>query len=151
MVAVRIGSTYRVHGCVVRVVRHDTVQGAHVVESADGRTSYVDFSRTRRVERVATTLAKRRPCQLYLMKLGPRTYKAGCTSNLPQRLKAARTWSTGVKVVATKTIDGETWSERERHMLQQLRDHGVQGGGKEVFHLPTPEAVEHAKRALRRS
>ena len=164
MNSIKVGATYEVTRGTrkqsLRVLGRDDVQKSWVVCPAQGGPStYFDFKNSHRLQRVSSRAAKivkrkadpTSTCLLYVMKVADNVYKAGCTSDLAKRVKAAETWCPEVKVVATRRIPGEVtnnWRMYELALLKHMKTMNPTSFGKEVARL-TPSQLEEVKSFLK--
>lgn len=126
------------------LVGYDAIQKAWIVER-NGTRTYRTFSADDLLQiRKHTGKSETSDCSIYLMRIGPDTYKAGCSSNLHKRLKAAKTWCPDACIVAKRKVSNTaSWRRAEMAFLKTLTS---RVGKSEVVRLTQPELKVTAQR-----
>ena len=149
------------HECVFRsgqrhtvtVVGYDPVYNCHIIETDRGKRQFLDSKHCAHIKRVRSGKTPRsRPACLYLLEIGDGVYKAGCTRNLQQRIRAAKTFCERVQVVATRELKARhAWREYETRFMSILTQLCKSNGqaGKEVFVMEA-NAAKAAARMMQR-
>lgn len=122
-------------------------------------SSRVAFRRSPRLKEAYRAGKTSRPLKtsettLYIARTGSGIYKIGCTDNLKQRMRMAKTWCEEVRLIATREVPVSSsgkWREYERklHSRFEASRCARPNGGKEVFRFSAQEkdrAVSYIRR-----
>lgn len=141
------GRVYSLGGKRFRLISYDDIQRAWVIE-CNGVRQYKEISSRDMSKLRYSSTRKNQGMQIYLMSIGDGTFKAGCTSNVDQRLRAARTWCPDARVIARRRVPdhcGIMWRQFEKSFLKMLPSYD---GRSEVVRMSQSE-MRDAKRNLR--
>lgn len=79
---------------------------------------------------------------LYIFQLFENIYKIGCSDNVENRLKNAKTWSPNIKLISQKAIPvdkGANWRSYEKKLHAKFEKNRFGNGGSEIFNFSDSE------------
>lgn len=160
---IKAGCSYKVQrrNCVisVTVLSVDSLNSTCEVQ-VEGRTSassmsLSSFKTAQQISGRALKTFKKKTARndvvLYLMKTGKETYKVGCTKDVQQRLRAAKTWCAEVSLVAQRSVPcahAPFWRFHERRVHAKLSQFQCKKGGKEVMQIRSAADLAIVKSTL---
>lgn len=171
MTTLEIGANYRLttksgNTRDVTIVGHNAVDRRFLAKVLHGNAKGTqairlsDFASHRKIRACAARspidkrTEKRAPLntQLYIFQLDKGTYKIGCSDDVEERLRTARTWCANLQKKATRKIPvskSANWRTYEHKLHAKFARQRCANGGTEVFRLTAAqanEAIEYLRR-----